>query len=256
MANQSAAKLRRIFGIALSVMLVISGICLIWGCCSIYFTGEGKFSRDIVAEAFSPIAIPVYLTLALTVAGWILDLFLPAEKQKKAVEVNHALILQRLHEKTDLSQCDIELAAAVKKEQKNRKCHKAVSILLLVLGTALFLPYGLNGSNYHQREITDSLVAALYLLIPCMAVPFGYGIFTAYFCRASIRREIQLLKQAGANRSPAPAAEAKCCKAGTYLRYGFLVLAIAILVYGYFAGGTADVLTKAINICTECVGLG
>jgi len=32
--------------------------------------------------------------------------------------------------------------------------------------------------------------------------------------------------------------------------------AVVLLVYGYLAGGTADVLTKAINICTECVGLG
>ncbi|MBR4862977.1 MAG: thioredoxin [Oscillospiraceae bacterium] len=40
------------------------------------------------------------------------------------------------------------------------------------------------------------------------------------------------------------------------MRYALLVVAVSILVYGYFAGGTNDVLTKAINICTECVGLG
>ena len=30
----------------------------------------------------------------------------------------------------------------------------------------------------------------------------------------------------------------------------------ACLIGGAFAGGWADVLTKAINICTECIGLG
>ena len=35
-----------------------------------------------------------------------------------------------------------------------------------------------------------------------------------------------------------------------------LAVAVSILIYGYMNGGTADVLTKAINICTECVGLG
>ena len=35
-----------------------------------------------------------------------------------------------------------------------------------------------------------------------------------------------------------------------------LVLAVGLLILGYCTGGTADVLTKAINICTECVGLG
>ena len=40
------------------------------------------------------------------------------------------------------------------------------------------------------------------------------------------------------------------------VRFALLFIGVGILIYGYFAGGTADVLTKAINICTECIGLG
>ncbi len=40
------------------------------------------------------------------------------------------------------------------------------------------------------------------------------------------------------------------------IRTVILCLALAALAYGYFTGGTVDVLTKAVNICTECVGLG
>ncbi|MBQ7330725.1 MAG: thioredoxin [Oscillospiraceae bacterium] len=40
------------------------------------------------------------------------------------------------------------------------------------------------------------------------------------------------------------------------LRVALLVIGIGVLMYGFLSGGTADVLTKAINICTECVGLG
>jgi hypothetical protein len=39
-------------------------------------------------------------------------------------------------------------------------------------------------------------------------------------------------------------------------KYAILCLAVGILIYGFLLGGTKDVLTKAINICTECVGLG
>lgn len=256
MNEQNAKQVRRIYGILLSVVLVIAGICLMYGCCSIYFTGDGTFSREIVAEHFSGIAIPVYLCAVMVIIGFILDIFLPAQKKKAPVEVNYNLILQRLHQKTDLSQCDSSLAAAVAKEQRNRKCHKAVSILLLIAGSLIFLPYGLNGSNFHQQEITDSLISAMYLLVPCMAVPFGYAVFSAYYSRASIRREIDLLKQIGANRSPAPAAPVSACGAARWAKWGVLAVSAAILIYGYMAGGTADVLTKAINICTECVGLG
>ena len=65
-----------------------------------------------------------------------------------------------------------------------------------------------------------------------------------------------LLKQAEAIRSPAPAAAIRTCKAAPVLRWVILAVAVVFLIWGYCIGGTADVLTKAINICTECVGLG
>ncbi|MBO5767765.1 MAG: thioredoxin [Clostridia bacterium] len=40
------------------------------------------------------------------------------------------------------------------------------------------------------------------------------------------------------------------------MRISLLIIALFLLVYGYIIGGTADVLTKAVNICTECIGLG
>ena len=35
-----------------------------------------------------------------------------------------------------------------------------------------------------------------------------------------------------------------------------VVAAIAAIILGAFMGGFVDVLTKAVNICTECIGLG
>ncbi|MBE5939024.1 MAG: thioredoxin [Lachnospiraceae bacterium] len=40
------------------------------------------------------------------------------------------------------------------------------------------------------------------------------------------------------------------------LRISLLVIGLALLIFGFISGGTADVITKAINICTECIGLG
>ena len=91
---------------------------------------------------------------------------------------------------------------------------------------------------------------------PCMALPFGYGIFAAFAGRASIKRETELVKEA-LKAAPTVKSEKQATKEKLpWLRYALLVVAVGILVYGYFAGGTNDVLTKAINICTECVGLG
>lgn len=40
------------------------------------------------------------------------------------------------------------------------------------------------------------------------------------------------------------------------LRWVLLAVAVALILWGFLAGGADDVLTKAVNICTECVGLG
>lgn len=257
MTNQRAMQIRKIYGIALSAMLAVAGICLMAACCKIYYTGDGTFSREIVAAHFASIAIPVYLCLAMVIGSIVLEIFLPGTVKKTVPEKNDALILQRLQRKVDLPACDASLVAKVLKEQQARFCHKIVTVVLLVIGSVIFLAYALNGNNFHQREITDSLIQAMYLLIPCMAVPFGYAVFAAYHSRASIRREIEILKQAASSNSPAPAAAAaNSDKAIVIARWALVIVAVAILVYGYFAGGTADVLTKAINICTECVGLG
>ncbi|MBQ3229893.1 MAG: hypothetical protein IJB49_02620 [Clostridia bacterium] len=52
----------------------------------------------------------------------------------------------------------------------------------------------------------------------------------------------------------APAAENK--KALLAVRLSLLFVALAVRLFGYFSGGFNDVLTKAVNICTECIGLG
>ncbi len=42
----------------------------------------------------------------------------------------------------------------------------------------------------------------------------------------------------------------------SYLVIGLLVLSIVLVVSGITMGQPKEVLTKAINICLECVGLG
>lgn len=256
MLKENAKRMRGLYGIALSIMLIAAGVCLIVQCVDIYNSGD--FTREIVAEHFSPIAVPVYVCLAMVVIGFILDLYLPDEMSKPKAARQNDLILQRLHDKTDLSQCDETLRAAVLAQQKQRRLHRTICAILIVVCAVIFLCYGLNGSNFgNQTEITPSVIRAMYVLLPCSIIPFAYAVFTAYHNSASIQKEIGLMKQAKAVPAPAPK-EAAAAKRdwSKHLRCAILAVGIVILVYGYFTGGTNDVLTKAVNICTECVGLG
>ena len=99
-------------------------------------------------------------------------------------------------------------------------------------------------------------------LIPSLLVGAGLGIGAVYLTDASIKRQIEAVKQAfTAGSRPATAVEEAVekphCKWVTLgIRLAVLAVAIAFVAFGIFGGGMADVLTKAINICTECIGLG
>lgn len=258
MTKHTIKRVWTVYGILVSIMILIAGFCLMAACVEIYRSGDRPFSPQAVAESFSGIALPIYLCLALIAAGFILHFVLPMETKKPAVQKQHSLILRKLHEKHDLSTC--AQAAAISTQQRSRKLHYTVSAGLLILGAVVFLIYGLNPNNYHQTQINDSMIRAMYFMLPCLAVPFGYAVFTAFYARSSMMKEIELVKQAIAGgcpkiSTPLPTHPAQTGKQ-QILRWALLCAAVGILVYGFFAGGTADVLTKAVNICTECVGLG
>lgn len=256
MTKENVSRIRKVYGIVLSILIVIAGICLMVQCVSIYRSGDQPFSREAVAAHFAPIAVPVWLCVAAVFGGFALDLLLPKAPEKGIRQKQYGMILENLREKKDLSLCGEALRNAIAAEQKSRALHKRICGILCAVCAVIFLCYGMNPANFHQSEINASMIRAMYVLLPCLCVSFACGIFTARHCSASIQREISLLKQApsgGACVSDQPSASKN--KTGL-LRWAVALLAVALLVFGAFSGGTEDVLTKAINICTECVGLG
>jgi hypothetical protein len=69
-------------------------------------------------------------------------------------------------------------------------------------------------------------------------------------------KELELLKTAPKQSRVAPKKPNSTQDWLSWLRIGLLILAAVILLGGALAGGARDVLTKAANICTECIGLG
>lgn len=253
MKNKTTALILRIFGIVLSVSIILAGICFIAGCLSIYYSGKDPYSRQAVADTFASICIPVYVCIALTIIGFILEFALPLVEEKKTnARVPH-MLRRALLDRKDITAADAELINKIKKEEKKRYTHALIRTILLIAGCGVFLAYALNPVNFHSREINSSMIKAMWVLIPCLAVPFAYSVFTAYYGAKSIDREIELIKQL-----PASSGErARRSDLGSNIaRAVILCVGIAILVYGLISGGTADVLTKAVNICTECIGLG
>lgn len=257
MNKDSVRRTRLVFGILVSLAAIAAGVCFITACLGIYLSGGDQiYTPEKVAHGFSVIAVPVYLFLALAIVGMVLDLFLPLGKKKIKAEKNLAATLERLLSKRDIENCNCELKAEILSQQKLRRRDKIITLAVLAVCSIGFLVYGANPANFHQSEINGSMVTAVIILLGCMAVPFAFALATAYRAKKSLQKEIDLVKQIPAGETVIPAPKAESKNLLVIARWVLVAVAVAILLYGFFTGGTADVLTKAKNICTECVGLG
>ena len=256
MTNERTAPWRKVYSILLSVSIAVAGVCLILACLGIYRSGDRPFSREAVAAAFSPIALPVYLCLALVIGSFLLNLILPEAKVKLKVTKNPAMLLKIFRSKVDLAKCSQELQSALLAEAGKRRKNRCITGILLAIGGAIFFYFALQQDAFHQSQINGSMIRNISILGICLAPAFLFSIFAAYQGRKSMDAEIALLKTVPAEaKIAAPAAPAQANRL-VVIRTVITVAAIACLIYGFCTGGTADVLTKAVNICTECVGLG
>lgn len=254
MNSERTQKLRRIYGILLSCVIILAGICLMVACVGIYRSGDEPFSREAVAAAFSPISIPVYLCLAMVLAGFVLKALLPHPAEKAAAIKQLGVMRNRLLARADLETCDGAVKAAILAEQKRRNKQNITCAAILGACASVFLLYALDSSHFHPSKINASMVSAMWVLVPCVAVAFAACLLTVSIRNKSLQQEIALLKQCP--KLPDAKSEAVKPDATKKVRYVILAAAIALAIFGFCTGGTADVLTKAVNICTECIGLG
>lgn len=244
---------RIIYYAAISTALVAVAVLLMVACVNIYNLGDFPFTPEIVAYHFSRIAVPVYVCLGLVAVGFILHPLLPdapdSDKDRDRMTA-HRLALQ-----TNLALCPTELALAIRGERKSRRLHQLITLGLFVVGLAVMAWYALSFDRFSMDDINGSFENFGLVMLPCLGIPGGYGVFSLFYNRVSYKREIALYRQVPKEaKVPAPATEKQAWI--QVVRYAVLVGAIALIVGGWLAGGWVDVLTKAINICTECVGLG
>ncbi len=255
MSKPIGINVRRLLDILISIALIVAGACFIGGCLTIYHSAEG-YSRGAVAAVFSKIAVPVYTAITLVLAGFVWELFAPATAICRNAPKAYGAQLARLREKRDQSAAP-DTQRAIHREQTTRKTLAAVRAALTLVGSAVFFGFAVQPSRYTE-DINASVIRAMWVAIPCFLVPAVFAVITAYCHSKSYQREIDLFKTLPL-KSDIPVTEqapVKPRRALTVLRAVLILLAIAALVYGFIAGGTVDVLTKAINICTECIGLG
>lgn len=262
MSQKTVKNIRVAIGTTLSVLLIISGILLIISCISIYNIGDRPFTPENISSAFSKISIPLYITLGAVLICAIIELILPREEIKHRASPDKRASLARMENRVDYKNCDPILTYKIKTAKKLEQTIKNVAIVLSAVALAFIAYFTLDPRNFTENY-NHSVIYIMALILPWLIL--CGGILLAYFhvddmlLTSRIKSVKEALASEDGNRSPTPEEkkDCKCNKKQVILtRVIVLVIALGLLAVGIFGNGMRDVLDKAINICTECIGLG
>ncbi len=142
---------------------------------------------------------------------------------------------------------------AASEERYRRRIHAGTCAFVLVCAIFGCL-YLLNDKNFVSWDLEQVMGRMLVHVAPWVAAAFTTLLAASLCCARSVEKEIAVLKKAEkTGKQPSPAA---CHMPVGALRMALYTAAIVLIVWGVLNGGMRDVLVKAINICTECIGLG
>ena len=268
---------RRLYGICLTVLTVVEAMLFIIQIRLLFRATENSpYSVETVSKRFSQIAIPFYLWLAAIVGGGVLSYIFPDEVETPKTLVNTRVLLCRL--KGRLPENDGGMVE-LKRENTLRNVVWGVCAALLVVMTAVVVIFLLNGeytakfdTEFFKTHVeAEKLLKLSPLVLGVICVCAGALIYQSY----SLKKELALVKNAIAesakrgekpvkteqkqtiwNKITAKFAFLKTKKAVLVTRLVVAVAGLTLLVVGVCGDGMQEVLTKAINICTQCIGLG
>ena len=259
MSNKTNKRIHIAYSAVLSLLVIVVGVLLISSCVDIYKSGDRLFSRESISEHFSAISFPVYLCLTWVVGGVILSIALPLEKRKIKAKLSPEETLARLYAKLDRNNCAPHIVEDIRKQRFLRRVLLYVAICLYVIGSALALIYVLNKNNFPAADANREILVGTLAVLINLAFPFVFSIALCIINKASINREIALIKSAleGQNAKPSPRSPVtENPRFANVVRGILLGIGVIFLIVGIINGGASDVVQKAIKICTECIGLG
>ncbi len=278
MTKERVDRLHFIYGVVLAALTVAVGVLFVAQTWALYRSApQSPYTRESIAKFFKPIIIPLCVWFVALLGSLVLSVTYPKTKEKSKAQMDIAKVLNNTKKRIP----EEKLFKAKEVENRERKVRLIIALVngtLIVLAAAfslavlwdkLYLPifkgeFFAANNGVVDRLTQVALLALFTFILTCVAV----GV-----CGVSYRKEREgYLAILAEKTSPSQTSEeqveplkirkereidpkrAKYCKWA--VRIALLVGGIVLVCVGIFNGGMRDVLMKAINICTQCIGLG
>ena len=256
MPKHNTNRIHLIYGLIVSVLVIVLGAALIASSVHIYRsdpTGD-PYNPESIRAHFSNIAILVYVTLGAVAGGFILNLLFPPQRAKTRPIRDEWQIMRKAALKAG------NLSPELTQRISRQRCLRITMMVLsavcfagLMILSALYLC--LQATFTVENATGDIMRASIAVLTPAV---LGLGIM--HLCAGIIRKSIQhqtgIYKSATGGTVAAPVPEKNNRQALLAIRCVIGMVAVALIILGVFNESAKDVLAKAVKICTECIGLG
>lgn len=249
----------RIAELLLAAATLLAAGALILQCADVFITGTAPqnlsetgvyirdvYSRELVAQRLADVSWAFVLWLAALVAA----------AAARAIWHDERRDVLRLSAESRLALARERVAAsdAMLAQQRKRRLAGAVCAAVCAGCAVAVCLYLLDTAHFASRDLESVMGAMLAHTAPWIALAFAALAAYAQLRSASIERELDAAMQAPKREpEPRPAQRTSIAVVGRVI---LCLAAIALIVAGILNGGMYDVLVKAINICTECIGLG
>ena len=280
MNNQVIKSIKKYLPIVAGALTVLLGAAFIIAVSHLYFTGgDTPYSRERAGEYLLwllPISI---VTILSYIVGGVFAFLEKSENPKLRGAISEKVSLQRIYkryrvtavDRDSIGSGDKSLLADPKSYERISFEHKirrvssigtAIFFVSALLAGGLILAPLLDLSQYPSDDLaTPAAMAFSWALL--VSISLGISLYLIReFVSESYAYEAKLLKEiiASGKFTSAPIKKPEGKSADKIVRISaraaVFAVALVFIILGAIFGNIESVLSKAIAICTECIGLG
>ncbi len=268
-------KLRAVYGVFFAVFTLLVGGLFIAQVWSIYRSAPtSPYTVESISKHFKQIAIPVWLWVAGLAVNIALAIVYPEKQARIKATVDERRSMQRAKEKIPTEGEFFAQASAISKRSTRARTVAtwltvafmtvAAAFSLLTLFDVFYLPVITREFFAAGNGLVDKITQTAILSVAVLAVTSVACVWIARSYKREQKEYLAILvesKRAGVTGKKEATKEEKSSKGWKsstifYARIAIATVGVTLIVIGVCNGGMRDVLQKAINICTQCIGLG
>ena len=271
---QKASKsVRLYYGIFLGVFTVVVGALFAWQVLAVFNSGSAPvldrkpFSREVVIAALSKIDLFFWLWIGAIVVGFVLWEVFPVKEKPRKIhpDLQYARLIERLPSSApDGLEGEYAKVIETKRLAFGVKIAGYVLSAIAVLTTVIYLCIP---SNFNNKAVTLEMLDMAKVVFPVFvaaAVLYSVG---AALVKYGVKNSLPSLQKVtkGVKQPNEQGANCLCKRVENFfdnkkvvlaIRIVLAVIGVALVIWGSLNGNMQAVFIKAINICTECIGLG